>query len=620
MKAASAFEVLAARAWNLLNEGKSFYPLFNLGLFAVLVAVDPAWRQGALMGGGAGLGRALLASLPLLLAYVRWDFPLHLRWFLWPPLLAFGVLFGWPSLEAVGLSTGLYFFFTVIVWGTVYYHLRTGTTLWNFLRFWKLVLKNADSTSGNAQEQLPKSFLTLAVWHHLLAGAASPMAPTGGAFGAVAGAGSAAAAAGGAVPAAAGAGAGAGLVAEVGGGPAVLPVFLFTVAVAVYAAVVHRVGFNWRPAEYPEYAEAPAPLPRPSRRVVVIVIDGCRKDKLEQAETPFLDWLAARGTRFDRMETVYPARTVVCFSSMFTGTYPREHGITSNLVLRLGVRVESVFDVLARHGRKGVLLGIAHLIDAFGHHVRAITSVQHGDEVDGNIMAAAREILQRDDPDLLVVQLIATDQTGHARGVHYPEYLERIREADAHIEAFFAWMHRHGYTRDTTFLICADHGQGDGIGGHGHLGEGERWVPFFLVGRNIARGRRVEGPHSIVSVAATLMHLLGLPLPQRARGPVLEEALDAASPDLVADLDAYFAARSPVTAEGSRLARTGGAAGPAAEAATAPANAVGDAPSGRPTAVAQGRAAAPTVPTSPAPSAVGGRSRGLRRQEGGAGR
>ncbi|HEY8489288.1 MAG TPA: alkaline phosphatase family protein, partial [Thermaerobacter sp.] len=130
MKAASAFEVVAARAWNLLNEGKSFYSLFNLGLLALLVAVDPAWRRLALAGGRTGLALVLLASLPLVLAYIRWDFPLHLRWFLWGPFAAFGLVFGWPPAGAVALSAGLYFYFTVIVWGTIYYHLRTGTTLW----------------------------------------------------------------------------------------------------------------------------------------------------------------------------------------------------------------------------------------------------------------------------------------------------------------------------------------------------------------------------------------------------------------------------------------------------------------------------------------------------------
>ncbi|PZN07119.1 MAG: sulfatase [Bacillota bacterium] len=523
MKQASAFEVVAARAWNLLNEGKSFYPIFNLGLLFFLVAGDPAWRATALVAGGLPLLLAVVLALPLLFTYIYWDFPLHLRWFLWPPFLAFGAVLGWPSPRALALSAGLYFFFTVIVWGTVYYHLRTGTTLWNFLRFWKLVLKNADSTSGNAQEQLPKSFLTLAAWQYLLDGPLAGLA------------------------------AGEGVAVD-----GLVPFLAFSAALALYAYLVHRLGFTWRPEEYGDYATAPAPLPEPARRVIAIVIDGCRKDKLEQAETPFLDWLAGRGTRFDAMETVYPARTVVCFSSMFTGTYPREHGITSNLVLRLGVRVESVFDVLARHGRKGVLLGIAHLIDAFGDHVRAITSVQHGDVVDGNIMAAARQILEEEDPDLLIVQLIATDQTGHARGVHYPEYLRRIREADAHIEAFFAWLHERGYTRDATFLICADHGQGDGIGGHGHLGEGERWVPFFLVGKNVARGRRVSRRHSIVSVAATLMHLMGLPLPARARGPVLAEALEPGTPGLDEDLEAYFASRRQGLAAGRPRARGAG--------------------------------------------------------------
>ena len=61
-------------------------------------------------------------------------------------------------------SVALYFFFTVFFWGTLYYHLRIGTSWLNFTRFWKLVLKNSDSTSGNAQEQLPKFLLILSIW------------------------------------------------------------------------------------------------------------------------------------------------------------------------------------------------------------------------------------------------------------------------------------------------------------------------------------------------------------------------------------------------------------------------------------------------------------------------
>ena len=76
-----------------------------------------------------------------------------------------------------------------------------------------------------------------------------------------------------------------------------------------------------------------------NEKVVVIVIDGMRKDRFE-AHTPYLDSLRKQGTEFLNMETVYPARTVVCFSSMFTGTYSFEHGIKSNMVWKHGVNVE----------------------------------------------------------------------------------------------------------------------------------------------------------------------------------------------------------------------------------------------------------------------------------------
>ena len=68
-------------------------------------------------------------------------------------------------------------------------------------------------------------------------------------------------------------------------------------------------------------------------RIYVIVIDGCRKDRLEEANTPTIDKLRNEGTEYSNMRTTYPARTVVCFSSMFTGASKEKHAITSNLII-----------------------------------------------------------------------------------------------------------------------------------------------------------------------------------------------------------------------------------------------------------------------------------------------
>ena len=156
-KAASRFEVLAARLWNVFNEGKPFTPVFVIGVLALLSVSH-------LSDGGYWLkaGISLVALVPLFLLFYRFDFPLKLRVALWVALALFLAAFRFVDPVAVALVLGLYLTFTVFLWGTVYYHLRIGTPWTNFTRFWRLVLENPDPTSGNFLEQIPKALLM--VW------------------------------------------------------------------------------------------------------------------------------------------------------------------------------------------------------------------------------------------------------------------------------------------------------------------------------------------------------------------------------------------------------------------------------------------------------------------------
>src|ERR671916_2119953 len=481
MKAASKFEIVAARIWNVLNEGKSFHLVFVLGTFLLLHTPDLE-RPGFW---GAALP-ALALSAPLVLLFVRYDFPLKLRWALWVYLTVFVLVFRFVDFGAFALVVGLYVFFTVFFWGTFYYHLRTGAPKTNFVRFWRLVLENPDSTSGNFLEQMPKALTVLFVLEYLVSG-------------------------------------------PVTSGKA-LAVLAFTAVVGAGAWWVHRRFFDWKPV-YP--SEPTGVVNRGdalAKRVIVVVIDGCRLDRFHEAEKPYLEKMMAGGTVYQGVETVYPARTVVCFSSMPTGAAPERHGITSNLVLKLGLKVESVFDVLRRAGKKGRLVGIAHLIDAFGDDVASVTSVAHNDKIDGNLIAAGRRELEEHDPDLLVLQLLAVDQNGHTRGTYYPEYVERIEITDRLIEEFMAHCEEGGYLRNAAVILMADHGQGRGIGAHGHLSEGERFVPFAMWGSGIAEGRIESKPRSILDLAPTISYLLGVEPPKGSTGRVLKEALDEERP------------------------------------------------------------------------------------------
>lgn len=482
MKQASKFEKVAARCWNLLNEGKPFTPIFILGTLLLFHIAEwgelSFWMNGSI---------ALALTIPLLVLFFRYDFPLMLRNYLWIPFVAFVIL--WPALDLALLffALGLYFFFTVFFWGTFYYHLRIGTSWMNFKRFWKLVLKNSDSTSGNAQEQMPKFLLVLSFWNLMYQTFSSAGSTSLDTF--------------------------------------LLPA-VFILGLWLYAYVLHRNLFDWKPKMYDSYTrESEEAGDGLSDKVVVIVIDGMRKERYYQANTPFLDQLRKEGTEYTQMETVYPARTVVCFTSMFTGTYPYEHGITSNMVWKLGIKVESIFDSLRKVAKKGRLLGIAHLVDSLGKDVDTVTAVMDNDQADQNIIERSKQIMKNEDPDLFITQLIGTDQTGHSQGVFYDEYIQKIEEADRLIEEFVTWMKEEGKMENTTLMICADHGQADGIGGHGHLDEGERFVPFFMWGPHIQQGKVIEDRESLVSVAPTIAHLLGAPFPSHSRGKILKKAV-----------------------------------------------------------------------------------------------
>ena len=472
-KRASRFEIFAARAWNVLNEGKPFTPVFTLGILALLSIPH-------LTDGGYWLraGLAFLALIPMFVIFYRFDFPLKLRSALWVYLGAFLAAFRFFDVIAIGLILGVYLTFTIVLWGTIYYHLRIGTSWFNFTRFWRLVLENPDPTSGNFLEQIPKLAILALSFQMLVA---SPSVWT---FAAVEG---------------------------------------FALGVAITALLLHQWFFTWPPAPslVPTRLRA-VPGKRISRRFITIVIDGCRFDRLQEADTPFIDKLRAEGVDYIDTSTVYPARTVTGFSSMFTAAPPRVHGMSSNFVPSLGVKCETIFDALRAGGLTGKLVGIAHLVDAFGEtDVETVTAVTNNDEIDDALKARAKAVIQRDDPDLIVLQLLSVDQTGHARGSYNSEYLAKIEDSDRHIEDFLGWCDSIGYLEGATVIITADHGQGIGIGGHGHMAPTERYVPCIMWGEGVELRGPVDDPKSVMDVTATIAYYLGVEPPAQSVGQVL---------------------------------------------------------------------------------------------------
>ncbi len=127
-RSAGFFEVWAARAWNVFNEGRPFTVVYPALVLCVALPFG--------LAPGGPLGLALLGSLALAVVLARYPFPLRGRALLWIVLaLTVPLLEPW---RAPGLVLGAlagWAFFTVFFWGTLYYRLRTHAPWTNFLRF-----------------------------------------------------------------------------------------------------------------------------------------------------------------------------------------------------------------------------------------------------------------------------------------------------------------------------------------------------------------------------------------------------------------------------------------------------------------------------------------------------
>jgi hypothetical protein len=112
--------------------------------------------------------------------------------------------------------------------------------------------------------------------------------------------------------------------------------------------------------------------------------------------------------------------------------------------------------------------------------------------------------------------------------VRNPEYVEQLADTDRRVGDFLAFLEERGKLDGASVILMADHGQGRGIGGHGHLDWGERPVPFVVWGEGALPGAASREPRSVCELAATIAELLGIEAPSAARGRPLVPTLDDA--------------------------------------------------------------------------------------------
>ncbi|MDO8602382.1 MAG: alkaline phosphatase family protein [Candidatus Omnitrophota bacterium] len=260
------------------------------------------------------------------------------------------------------------------------------------------------------------------------------------------------------------------------------------------------------------------------KRVVILNIDGARKDIFDSLDLPTINRLTREGSsHVSGLETIYRALTNPAFVSILTGTAPEFHGVYSNN-LGHSIKAEGLPDVVS-----SIAYGSMHVkhFSKESWETRIVSLPRHSIySCDDVIMEWLKDDMKkRPQVRLFIADFSEADFLAHAYGSVSKNYKEALRRIDSRIGNFIDWMKESGMQDGAAVIVCSDHG----IAGIDHsylLAESERYVPFLLYGDGIKKGFKIHRPGKIMDICCTVAYLLGIRYPSGSRGQVFTEALE----------------------------------------------------------------------------------------------
>lgn len=266
-------------------------------------------------------------------------------------------------------------------------------------------------------------------------------------------------------------------------------------------------------------------------RVLVIGFDGLSPKGIEEANTPNIDELAARGAHSYKARAVMPTVSSPNWASMIMGAGPEQHGVLGNEwplpMARLQPSADgpqgifpTIFSVL-REQRPDAYIAVVHDWDGFGRlfQRKMVDLIINGD-LEDDTLAKAIETITTHKPTLTFIHFDHVDHNLHGHGFLTPEYIGAVEKGDAFVGDLMDTLKNAGIFDTTAVILTADHGGKDK--GHGGNSLDEYIIPWIIAGPGITPSKIITTPINTYDTAVTVAHLLGLTPPEAWVGrPVL---------------------------------------------------------------------------------------------------
>jgi predicted AlkP superfamily pyrophosphatase or phosphodiesterase len=261
-----------------------------------------------------------------------------------------------------------------------------------------------------------------------------------------------------------------------------------------------------------------------AEHVVVIGLDGCRPEAIEQAAGPVLKKLWQEGAWTFHAQTALPSVTHVNFAGILTGSSPQKHGIdskewvTGNRLLK--VKAPTIFDVVAKdQGQAGGFLGHEKLYPAEG--TTEGTYFEHSPYESNPAAKRGALYIKEKKPRFCFIYMGDLDGAGHKYGWLSTEQLAKMSGIDAAIGIVLSALRDTGLLDTTLVIVTADHG------GHGRMHSTgtpeDTTVPWIASGPMVKPGQITATVHNY-DTSATAAHALSISPPAEWDGRAVLEA------------------------------------------------------------------------------------------------
>lgn len=263
------------------------------------------------------------------------------------------------------------------------------------------------------------------------------------------------------------------------------------------------------------------------KKVLYIGIDGCRHDALVAAQTPHIDGLVERGTRFVGTEILSPNRTDDAntvsgpgWSNLLTGVWPDKHGVGSNRFLFPKYKDYPHFFQRAKSAKPELKTASYSDWAPIAEKILRDSDVTVNLPADGmeeytsndaELVTACCEHLRTGDPDIVFLYQGQVDERGHAFGFHptVKQYMTGIENVDANIGRVLAAIQARptAAREDWLILVGTDHGGAGTDHGDGHTNPDIRRTFMIVSGPSAQVNAPQIQTYQVDHVATALTHL-----------------------------------------------------------------------------------------------------------------